>query len=171
MVLSRRASELPVWRDGPDPSLARTLSTTVARVSDSAAKANLLDTRLPEVARRLGLRSLAALVHRLRRGDVRAEAEVIDASTTNETSFYRDHRAFEELTHHLLPPIVERLGPKGVLHVWSAACSSGQEAYTVGVEVLESFPDLAYHGRGADLRQRLIAHDGRACPRGGVLRA
>ncbi len=62
-------------------------------------------------------------------------AKVVDAMTTNETSWFRDQFPFEQLKHHILPEFLES-GRRRV-NVWSAACSSGQEPYSISMAIAE----------------------------------
>ena len=68
---------------------------------------------------------------------------IIDALTTHETLFFRDRSPFEALVSHVIPEVRERTSygsPR--LRIWSAACSSGQEPYSIAIKLLESVPDL-----------------------------
>jgi chemotaxis protein methyltransferase CheR len=77
--------------------------------------------------------------------NLRLQDELIEAITTNETSFYRDGHPFEEFRQRMLPELIairsdrqRRLGlPFGKLRIWSAAASTGQEAYSLGILILE----------------------------------
>ncbi|MFI7586944.1 CheR family methyltransferase [Spongisporangium articulatum] len=102
-------------------------------------KEYLVESRLMPVARNSGESDLASLVARLRRGDEKLTAAVIDAMTTNETSWFRDSHPFEAFTKTLLPQVVQdnRTGP---ITVWSAACSSGQEGYSLAMLLQEWLP-------------------------------
>jgi len=63
--------------------------------------------------------------------------------TINETSFFRDSRPFELLRTELLPKLIESRRHVRSLRFWSAACSTGQEAYSIGMMLQEHFPLLA----------------------------
>jgi chemotaxis protein methyltransferase CheR len=63
--------------------------------------------------------------------------------TINETSFFRDSRPFELLRTELLPRLIEARHVSRSLRFWSAACSTGQEAYSVAMLIREHFPQLA----------------------------
>jgi chemotaxis protein methyltransferase CheR len=107
-------------------------------------KEYLAETRLVPVVRRAGLGSVSELVATLRDDDDPDLSEqVVDALTTNETSFFRDVYPFESLRSHVLPDLIERKGLSRSLFVWSVGCSSGQEPYSVAMLIREDFPELA----------------------------
>jgi chemotaxis protein methyltransferase CheR len=68
---------------------------------------------------------------------------VAEAMTINETSFFRDRLPFEMLRETVLPELIARRGKERQLRIWSAACSTGQEAYSVAMLLRENFPELA----------------------------
>ncbi|MBB5690834.1 protein-glutamate O-methyltransferase CheR [Roseomonas alkaliterrae] len=103
----------------------------------TADKGYMLETRLGAMLRREGLAGLDALALRLR--GPRAEplvAEMVEALTTNESSFFRDGKPFEHLKR-LLPRLAAARPPGQAIRIWSAACSSGQEAYSVAMTVAD----------------------------------
>ena len=103
----------------------------------------LFDTRLTRLLRNLGMNGLDELVdHLRRRKDPALESAVAEAMTINETSFFRDQRAFELLRTDLLPGLIERRRPTRTLRIWSAACSTGQEALSLAILLREHFPTL-----------------------------
>ncbi|MGC2584543.1 MAG: protein-glutamate O-methyltransferase CheR [Acidobacteriaceae bacterium] len=71
------------------------------------------------------------------------QRSVAEAMTINETSFFRDTTSFDLLREQLLPQLIERRRESRTLHFWSAASSSGQEAYSVAMLLREHFPHLA----------------------------
>jgi chemotaxis protein methyltransferase CheR len=100
-------------------------------------KEYMLDTRLAPILKQEGIASLDALAIRLR--DARAEAlarTVTEALTTNESSFFRDGKPFDHLKR-LLPRLQSARPPGHRLRIWSAACSTGQEAYSVAMVLRE----------------------------------
>ncbi|MGH1492880.1 MAG: CheR family methyltransferase [Acidimicrobiales bacterium] len=118
-------------------------------------KEYLIESRLSPVARLHKLDGVSELIVRLRAGTDRAlTADVVEAMTTNETSFFRDGHPFEALKTEILPGFVERYGPSGRLNIWNAACSSGQESLSVAMLLNENFPQLAKPGS-----TRLLATD------------
>jgi chemotaxis protein methyltransferase CheR len=102
-------------------------------------KEYLVESRLSPVAREIGERDVTSLVARLRRGDEQLAAAVIDALTTNETSWFRDAHPFHAFSRRLLPDIAST-SPSKQVTVWSAACSSGQEAYSLAMLLLDWLP-------------------------------
>lgn len=119
-----------------------------------SAKTYLIESRLGPVARRHGFGSIGELVDRLRGGTVpRLRSEVVEALTTNETSFFRDVHPFTILERSILPELIERRAGQRTLTVWSAACSSGQEPYSVAMLIHDRFPQLR------DWQVRIIASD------------
>lgn len=104
----------------------------------------LFDTKLTRLLRNHGMNRLDELVHHLQtRSDPALEREIAEAMTINETSFFRDARPFELLRAAILPKLIEARRSARRLLIWSAACSTGQEAYSLAMTLLEYFPQLA----------------------------
>jgi chemotaxis protein methyltransferase CheR len=104
----------------------------------------LFDTRLTTLMQRNGMSEVEELVQYLRlRKDLRLERAIAEAMTINETSFFRDSRPFELLRTQLLPKIIETRRNIRSLRLWSAACSTGQEAYSLAMGLRDHFPLLA----------------------------
>lgn len=124
----------------------------------------LFENRLARLLRNRGMSHLGELVELLRGqcDDVLAR-EVAEAMTINETSFFRDGRPFELLRTELLPELVERRMSTRKLRFWSAACSTGQEAYSLAMLVREHFPLLASWEisiEGTDFAGEMVARAG-----------
>ena len=106
-------------------------------------KMYLLETRLTSILRDNGLASLTALVEVLRQpGGATVKDQVVDAMTTNETSFFRDNHPFDTLRKSIIPGLIERRAATRSLRIWSAACSTGQEPYSLAMMLKDSFPIL-----------------------------
>ena len=104
----------------------------------------LFATRLTKLLRNQGMTQLEELVERLKQTkDQGLERSVAEAMTISETSFFRDIRPFELLRTDLLPKLIEARRHVRALRFWSAACSTGQEAYSLAMSLLEHFPMLA----------------------------
>jgi len=96
-------------------------------------KLYLVESRLLPIAREAGLTDLAGLVKRLQTGDRDLAQSVIDAMTTNETFFFRYRVPFEKFRNVILPHLVERRAAERRLRIWCAACSTGQEPYSLAM--------------------------------------
>lgn len=106
-------------------------------------KAYLVQSRLEPLARREGLASLAGLIQTLRQTSYGAlHIKVVEAMTTNETSFFRDLTPFQMLKEHMLPEMIARKKNTKRLNMWCGASSSGQEPYSIVFTILEHFPEL-----------------------------
>jgi len=109
-----------------------------------SAHDHLFQTRLSGLLRRHGITNLHELVCLLRSpGNSRLEHVITEAMTINETSFFRDCRTFEALRTEVLPTLIESRLAARRLRVWSAACSTGQEAYSLAMLIREHFPLLS----------------------------
>jgi chemotaxis protein methyltransferase CheR len=107
-------------------------------------KLYLLQTRLMPILKDHKLAGLSELVCVLRRpGTAALKDQVVDAMTTNETSFFRDHHPFETLRKSIIPALIERRKEARALRIWSAACSTGQEPYSIAMILKDHFPTLA----------------------------
>lgn len=107
-------------------------------------KGYLLEARLAPLARTEGFSSIETMVTSLRQQTFNGlHRKVVEAMTTNETSFFRDLHPFEALKTVVLPEIIKRRQAERRLNIWCAACSSGQEPYTIAMTILEHFPQLA----------------------------
>jgi chemotaxis protein methyltransferase CheR len=105
----------------------------------------LFDTRLTPIARLSGASNLEDFVHMLKAGrPAHLHRAVAEAMTVNETSFFRDITTFEMLREVVLPQLIEQRMERRQLRIWSAASSTGQEAYSLAMSVAEYFPDLAH---------------------------
>jgi chemotaxis protein methyltransferase CheR len=106
-------------------------------------KEYLVENRMIPVLREGGFGSVTELCAALRaapRGEL--ERRVVEAMTTNETSFFRDVHPFDALRTRLLPDLIAARADERKLRFWSNACSSGQEAYSLAMLLAEHFPQL-----------------------------
>lgn len=107
-------------------------------------KGYLLETRLQPIARELGLVTVSDLISKLRiTPSEELLRQVTEAMTTNESMFFRDNRPFEQLRTVLLPALKERHAVDKKIRIWSAACSNGQEPYSVAMTLLEEKVKMA----------------------------
>lgn len=121
---------------------------SISGVSLDASKAYLLETRLKHLMQKHGCATyldLHATAKADRGGNV--EKEIIDAITTNETLFFRDATPFEVFKHKILPDLIDARskafpGRPVPLRIWSAACSTGQEVYSIAIALREALGNL-----------------------------
>ncbi len=106
-------------------------------------KEYLVESRMQTLVRKENLGSLDALIGKLR-SDPRngLHRKVVDAMTTNETSFFRDLHPFEALRKSILPELLARRAQERQLHFWCGAASTGQEPYSVLMLIAEHFSEL-----------------------------
>lgn len=123
-------------------------------------KSYLLDARLTPLAKAEGFPSLDAMVAAMRLKPYDGlHRKVVEAMTTNETSFFRDLHPFEALKTVVIPEVMERRKAERQINIWCAACSSGQEPYTVAM-TLKDMPQLTgWNVRilGTDLSSEMVA--------------
>jgi chemotaxis protein methyltransferase CheR len=104
----------------------------------------LMDARLSPVAQQEGFRTVSELITRVRTGaSQQLQWKVVEAMTTNETSFFRDVKPFEALRQIIIPSLIQAQQSERKLSIWCAACSSGQEPYSIAMMLREHFPELA----------------------------
>ena len=114
----------------------------VAGISLSDAKRTMVISRLSKIVRALGLAGFDAYVDYLERsGSAQDGQDFVNALTTNLTRFYREDHHFEHLRSYVGGLIAVK--PRGSrLRLWSAGCSTGQEPYTLGMDLLVAYPEL-----------------------------
>jgi chemotaxis protein methyltransferase CheR len=124
----------------------------------AAGKEYLVEARLIPVARAVGAASVADFLSDLqRRPNPVNQRKIIDALTTNETSWFRDREPFTALTDVALPELVKSRGTTRKVRLWSAASSSGQEAYSLAITLQENLPTgWSYEIVGSDISTEMI---------------
>jgi chemotaxis protein methyltransferase CheR len=107
-------------------------------------KEYLIDSRLLPIARRHNLADIGQLCNFLRTTSNEALlVEITEAMTTNESSFYRDIKPYESLKNIVFPMIMQKNAMLKSIRIWSAACSTGQEPYTISMCIQEDIAKLA----------------------------
>lgn len=115
-----------------------------------------LDSRLTDIAKQLGFATLEEFWTEARRGIAGAMKQLIlDIATNNETSFFRDPIAFKAIRTILLQEQQNNRIPEGGLRIWSAACSSGQEVYSLAM-LLGEMPTLSFRLTASDVSDRVL---------------
>lgn len=106
-------------------------------------KEYLVESRIGQVAKTEGFKTIGRLVEALRKNSHNdLQSKVIEALTTNETSFFRDVHPFETLKDAILPELLKKRASTKKLNIWCAASSSGQEPYSIAMLIKENFPSL-----------------------------
>ena len=104
-------------------------------------KATLLYSRLGKRLRALGLREFSHYCALLERPDGEEErGRMVRALTTNVTRFFREPHHFTHLKERVLPPLLQAAERGGRVRLWSAACSTGQEPYSIALTILGLLP-------------------------------
>lgn len=117
-----------------------TLVERVSGISYKEGKEYLLESRLNELALSLGFKSVRDLYELVKKKpEYKIISEIVDALTTNETYFFRDPHVFESIKNHIIPELLKKRETEKKLSIWSAACSTGQEPYSVGMLIHEHF--------------------------------
>jgi len=108
-------------------------------------KEYLIESRLLPIARSRNLADIGQLCNFLRttHNNEALLVEITEAMTTNESSFYRDIKPYESLRNIVLPMIMEQNSVLKSIRIWSAACSTGQEPYTISMCLQEDMAKLA----------------------------
>lgn len=136
----------------------------ISAIALDASKDYLIEGRLAPLAQEIGCPSLGELVRRAKSdGAGTIKRRIIDAITTNETQFFRDQAPFELLRHKLIPDLIDRQQrhpAKPAIRIWSAACSTGQELYSVAMLLKEMLGDPVRQNIrlvGTDLGDQVVA--------------
>ncbi|MGV8938389.1 MAG: protein-glutamate O-methyltransferase CheR [Allorhizobium sp.] len=155
-----RLSDDEVLASGEYPLTRRDLNEVAAMIYSDAgialndSKASLVYSRLSKHIRNLGLsgfREYCALVSSPEGAAPRRE--MLSHLTTNFTRFFRENHHFEHLKSDVLPDLLARAKSGGRVRIWSAACSDGQEPYSIALTVLSMMPNAA------DYDFRILATD------------
>ena len=125
----------------------------------------LFETRLAPIARLAGADDLEELVSILQADrPARLHRAVAEAMTINETSFFRDFWPWEALRQNVIPKLLEQNRTQRRLHIWSAASSTGQEAYSMAMLLQEHFSELIHWDVkifGSDISEAVIDYAAR----------
>jgi chemotaxis protein methyltransferase CheR len=130
--------------DEPGFNYVRQMVRDRAAIVLEDGKQYLVDSRLSALARKEGLASAQEVVDKLRAAPAGPmQRKVIEAMTTTETLFFRDMKPYEALRKTIVPEILKTRTTERRLQIWSCACSSGQEPYSLAMLLREHFPELA----------------------------
>jgi len=129
--------------DDSDFAALRALIKQETGIHLTDSKKELVYGRVSRRLRALGLHSFGEYRQLLESDDAAELREFCNAMTTNLTAFFRESHHFEYLKEHVLKPRVADPRASRRIRIWSAACSSGEEAYSIAMAVREAIPDLA----------------------------
>lgn len=121
-------------------------------------KEYLVEARLIPVARVVGSANVNEFLAELqRRPNPQHQRKIIDALTTNETSWFRDREPFAALTDVVLPELIKSRSTARKIRIWSAASSSGQEAYSLAITLQETLPaGWTFEIMGTDISTEMV---------------
>lgn len=139
----------------------------ISKISLDQSKAYLIESRLSELLKTQNCSSFYELYQTAKADLTKSlEKKIIDKITTKETYFFRDNRPFELLQHKILPDLIDRRTIKSSkffpvsIRIWSAACSTGQEIYSIAIVIKELLPALTKYNikiLGTDISDTAIA--------------
>ena len=132
----------------------RQLAAQESALALGDGKAYLVEARLAPIAEREGCTSVAELIAAMPARSIALRDDVVQALTTNETSFFRDVHPFEALRDELLP---RAISARGRASVWCAAASTGQEPYSIAMLAADGFPAADISILGTDLSRDVLA--------------
>lgn len=137
---------------------------SVCGITLDASKDYLIENRLSHVLTDLACTSFTDLISRSRRDATGAlQRRIVNEITTGETLFFRDSAPFDLLRHKIIPEIIDRRSRPGLavpIRIWSAACSTGQEVYSIAMTLKDVLGDSGrYQIRliGTDISDQAIA--------------
>lgn len=126
-----------------DFNYLRKLVLEMSAIVLEPGKEYLVESRIQPLALKEGFASIEELVKKMQLNPRNGFcAKVVEAMTTNETSFFRDIHPFETLKGFVFPDLIEKRKDTKELNIWCGASSSGQEPYTLAMLMRENFPQL-----------------------------
>lgn len=139
----------------------------ISGIALNESKAYLLESRLGPLLNKLDCPDYGHLLTKIRSDRTGRTGDlVVDRISTKETSFFRDGRPFDLLAHKIVPDFYIRSGldTRAPLRIWSAACSTGQEAYSIAMTLRECLGDLTERSiriTGTDISETALAYASR----------
>lgn len=136
---------------------------SVCGIALDDSKAYLLEGRLANLVEQTGCSSFSQFISRAKSEAARVlERRIVDAITTGETLFFRDTTPFDLLRHKIIPELIDRRARTGSarIRIWSAACSTGQELYSVAMVLKELLGDPDRYGvsmTGTDISDHALS--------------
>ncbi|MCK5324047.1 MAG: protein-glutamate O-methyltransferase CheR, partial [Desulfobulbaceae bacterium] len=139
----------------------------ISGIQLSLDKGYLLETRLKPLLKFHGCATYSELYYQAKIDpSKKLKKEIIEAITTNETFFFRDNTPFELLRNKIIPDLIDRRtgvsrSGRVPVRIWSAACSTGQEVYSIAMTLMEMLPDLGKYDifiLGTDISDKVVAN-------------
>ena len=140
---------------------------SLCSVSLDDSKGYLIENRLASLVEETGAGSYSAFLQRAKADASHGlDRRIIDAITTNETSFFRDTAPFDLLRQKIIPDLIDRQSRSNAprIRIWSAACSTGQEIYSIAIVLKEMLGDPDRYGvrlMGTDISDDAVARASR----------
>lgn len=135
----------------------RSLVYAHSRINLGPEKRELISSRLSKRLRATKMPTLGDYCELLQATDSKGElANLIDAISTNHTFFFRERAHFDFLREVAVPELRARAKPSEPFNVWSAACSSGEEPYSIAMTLAGSLPRAPWHIRATDISYRVL---------------
>jgi chemotaxis protein methyltransferase CheR len=134
----------------------------ISGIHIEASKAYLLETRLARLLEAENCASYSEFYHKAKADGSKAiEKKIVDAITTNETLFFRDSNPFELLKHKIMPEVIDKNASRTIatpIRIWSAACSTGQEVYSIAIVLKELLgtASVKFNLTGTDLSDAAV---------------
>ncbi len=156
-MLQLRPSRLPPHIQGFD--YVRELVRRNSAIVLDETKDYLIEARLAPLAKAQGMASVDDLIKALRRQNPgKMHGKVVEALSTNETHFFRDTQPFRLFSEEVLPELHELNQLTRRLRIWSAACSTGQEPYSIAMAILDSklFSDWDVSILASDMNEEVL---------------
>ncbi len=139
----------------------------ISKITLDQSKAYLIESRLSELLKEQNCSSFYELYQTAKADLTKSlEKKIINKITTKETYFFRDNSPFELLQHKILPDLIDMRTAKSSkffpisIRIWSAACSTGQEVYSIAIVIKELLPALTKYNikiLGTDISDTAIA--------------
>lgn len=134
----------------------------IAGIELPSEKASLVQARLSKRLRHLGLTSYSGYCDLLESAAGRDEkAELLSALTTNVTKFFRENHHFKYIEKNLMEGLAKDAARGRPIRIWSAACSTGEEPYSIAITLLRSLPNAANLNiriYGTDIDPKVVQH-------------
>lgn len=160
MVVDTRSTADPEYTDA-DFQMVRRIAKHEAGIFIPESKSTLVYSRVSRRVRESGMPSFHAYLSFAQSPAGRAEMEkLICALTTNVTSFFRERPHFVHMEQNVMPGLESRLRSGGRGRIWSAACSTGQEPWSIAMSVMSSFPEAASYDMrilATDINSNVVA--------------